>query len=73
MDSSREFDLQSLRKHGSSMRRDDLYLNDIVEAANHIAEFLRDASFEEFRKSEFGSKRSCAEAGDHPGGCSADL
>jgi uncharacterized protein with HEPN domain len=30
------------------MRRDDLYLNDIVEAADHIATFLRQADFEGF-------------------------
>ena len=34
------------------MRRDDLYLNDIVEAADHIATFLRQMSFEGFQQSE---------------------
>jgi uncharacterized protein with HEPN domain len=34
------------------MRRDDLYLNDIIEAADHIAEFLAETDFEGFRKSE---------------------
>jgi uncharacterized protein with HEPN domain len=31
------------------MRRDDLYLNDIIEAADHIAEFLGQTDFEGFR------------------------
>ncbi len=30
------------------MRRDDLYLNDILEAADHIAEFLGEMDFESF-------------------------
>lgn len=34
------------------MRRDELYLNDIVEAADHIAAFLHDTDFEAFLKSE---------------------
>jgi uncharacterized protein with HEPN domain len=34
------------------MRRDDLYLNDIVEAADHIAAFLSATSFEGFLNSE---------------------
>jgi uncharacterized protein with HEPN domain len=34
------------------MRRDDLYLNDIVEAADHIAAFLGQIDFEDFQKSE---------------------
>jgi uncharacterized protein with HEPN domain len=34
------------------MRRDDLYLNDIVEAADHIATFLGQTDFEGFRQSE---------------------
>jgi uncharacterized protein with HEPN domain len=34
------------------MRRDDLYLNDIVEAADHIAAFLGQMNFEGFRQSE---------------------
>jgi len=34
------------------MRRDDLYLNDIVEAADHIATFLGQVDFESFRQSE---------------------
>jgi uncharacterized protein with HEPN domain len=34
------------------MRRDDLYLNDIIEAADHIASFIAGADFETFEKSE---------------------
>jgi len=34
------------------MRRDDLYLNDIIEAADHIATFLSDTDFEGFLNSE---------------------
>ena len=34
------------------MRRDDLYLNDIVEAADHIATFLGQTDFDGFRQSE---------------------
>lgn len=34
------------------MRRDDLYLNDIVEATDHIAAFLGQIDFEDFKKSE---------------------
>ena len=34
------------------MRRDDLYLSDIVEAAGHIATFLGQTDFEGFRQSE---------------------
>jgi uncharacterized protein with HEPN domain len=34
------------------MRRDVLYLTDIVEAADHIAAFIADADFETFQKSE---------------------
>ena len=34
------------------MRRDDLYHNDIVEAAGHIAEFLEEMNFESFTRSE---------------------
>jgi uncharacterized protein with HEPN domain len=34
------------------MRRDDLYLNDIIEAADHIAAFLGESDFEAFLKSE---------------------
>jgi len=34
------------------MRRDDLYLNDIVEAADHIAGFLGETDLEGFQKSE---------------------
>ena len=34
------------------MRRDDLYLNDIVEAADHIATFLGKSDLEGFRQSE---------------------
>lgn len=34
------------------MRRDDLYLNDIIEAADHVAAFLSDTDFEGFLNSE---------------------
>ncbi len=34
------------------MRREDLYLNDIVEAADHIATFITGADFDAFLKSE---------------------
>ena len=34
------------------MRRDELYLNDIVEAADHIATFLGQVDFDGFRQSE---------------------
>ncbi len=34
------------------MRRDELYLNDIVEAANHIASFIAGADFGVFERSE---------------------
>ncbi len=34
------------------MRRDDLYLNDIIEAIDHIAAFLADFDFEAFVASE---------------------
>jgi uncharacterized protein with HEPN domain len=34
------------------MRRDELHLNDIVEAADHIAVFLGPMDFEDFRQSE---------------------
>jgi uncharacterized protein with HEPN domain len=34
------------------MRRDDLYLNDIIEATDHIAAFIARADFEAFQKSE---------------------
>lgn len=34
------------------MRRDDLYLHDIVEAADHVATFLGEIDFEGFQKSE---------------------
>ena len=34
------------------MRRDALYLNDIVEAADHIATFLGQVDFDSFRQSE---------------------
>jgi uncharacterized protein with HEPN domain len=34
------------------MRRDDLYLNDIIEAADHITAFLGEMDFEGFRQSE---------------------
>lgn len=34
------------------MRHESLYLTDIVEAADHIAEFIAGASFEAFQKSE---------------------
>jgi uncharacterized protein with HEPN domain len=34
------------------MRREDLYLNDIVEAADHISTFIAGVDFEAFEKSE---------------------
>ena len=34
------------------MRRDELYLNDIVEATDHIVAFLGEQDFEDFRQSE---------------------
>ena len=34
------------------MRRDDLYLNDIIEAVDHIGTFIGDSDFEGFLKSE---------------------
>lgn len=34
------------------MRRDELYLRDIVEAVDHIATFLAGADFEAFQRSE---------------------
>ena len=34
------------------MRRDELYLNDIIEAADHIAAFLGQTNFEGFQQSE---------------------
>ena len=34
------------------MRRDDLYLNDIIEAVDHIAAFLAELDFEAFVNSE---------------------
>lgn len=34
------------------MRRDDLYLNDIIEAVDHIATFLERTDFEGFLQSE---------------------
>ena len=34
------------------MRRDDLFLNDIIEATDHIAAFLTPGDFETFQKSE---------------------
>ena len=34
------------------MRRDDLYLNDIIEAADHIVAFLGQIDFNDFQKSE---------------------
>ena len=34
------------------MRHETLYLTDIVEAADHIAEFIAEADFSTFRKSE---------------------
>jgi len=34
------------------MRHESLYLNDIVEAADHIAEFISGADFDAFQESE---------------------
>ena len=36
----------------SSMRRDDLYLHDIIEAPDHIATFLGQMDLEGFQQSE---------------------
>jgi uncharacterized protein with HEPN domain len=41
-----------LKKPGLYMRHESLYLNDIVEAADHIAEFIAGADFQAFRESE---------------------
>ena len=35
------------------MRRDDLYLNDIVEASDYIAAFIAEAYFEAFRSRRY--------------------
>jgi uncharacterized protein with HEPN domain len=34
------------------MRRDELYLEDIIEACDHVAGFIKDVSFDTFAKSE---------------------
>ena len=34
------------------MRREDFYLSDIVEAADHIAEFISAVDFQDFQRSE---------------------
>ena len=34
------------------MRREQLYLSDIIEAADHVADFIAGADFERFQKSE---------------------
>lgn len=41
-----------MKKLASCMRHERLYLNDIVEAADHIAEFIAGADFEAFQGSE---------------------
>ena len=41
-----------MKKLGSCMRHERLYLNDIVEAADHIAEFIAGADFQAFQGSE---------------------
>jgi hypothetical protein len=55
------------------MRRDDLYLNDIVEAADRIATFLGQTEFRELPAIGVGSKRRGPEAGDNRRGSSADF
>lgn len=41
-----------MKKPGSCMRHETLYLNDIVEAADHIAEFIAGTNFQAFQESE---------------------
>ena len=41
-----------MKKPGLYMRHESLYLNDIVEAADHIAEFIAGADFQAFQESE---------------------
>jgi uncharacterized protein with HEPN domain len=41
-----------LKRPGLYMRHESLYLNDIVEAADHIAEFIAGADFQAFGESE---------------------
>ena len=38
--------------HGLFMRREDRYFNDIIEAADHIAQFVANADFAIFEESE---------------------
>jgi uncharacterized protein with HEPN domain len=40
------------RRRGPSIRHDGLYLNDIVQAAGHIADFIAGVDFDGFQKSE---------------------
>lgn len=42
------------------MRHESLYLNDILEAADHIAQFIAGVDFETFQSSEF----TCAHSWD---------
>ena len=44
------------------MRRDELYLNDIIEAADHIVDFLGQWGFEGFRQSELIRRAVSAKA-----------
>src|SRR5208283_4186591 len=39
-------------KRGSCMRRESLYLTDILEAADHIGAFIEGSDFEAFQRSE---------------------
>ncbi len=41
-----------MKKPGSCLRHERLYLNDIVEAADYIAEFIAGADFQAFQASE---------------------
>jgi hypothetical protein len=54
------------------MRRDDLYLNDIIEAADHIATFLKQRILK-VPAIGVDSKRRCAKDCDHRGGRGTDL
>src|SRR5580658_5654924 len=54
------------------MRRESLYLTDIVEAADHIAEFIAGADFQTFQKSEMLRSAVVQKALDNRrGGCTS--
>ena len=55
------------------MRREELYLRDIIEAADHITAFLANADFPAFRESEADSQRDRPEARRHGRGRGAPL